>query len=118
MKRGKEVKSNKFKNYNVVFGTINSRVPKAIYITLSTWVEPKNDEEINYHRVIRNIDKKIRQSIFNYLSENKGVAFDKNNVIVDFDFRESGVKFNKRSFVNLEVTLFQICDNLLKLDVL
>jgi hypothetical protein len=108
MKKGKELKINQFKDYNIVFGSVNNRSPKAMYINVSTWAEPNSDGELNYNRIIRDIDKKIRQSIFNLLDSNISTPFLKDRTIVDFDIRKSGVKYGKRSFTNLEITLFQI----------
>jgi len=107
MKKGKELKINLFKNYNVVFGSVNNKCPKALYISISTWAQPKSDENFNYNRIIRDIDKKVRQTIYNVLDGNVATPFIKDRVIVDFDIRESGVKYGKRSFTNLEITLFQ-----------
>lgn len=107
MKKGKELKINHFKNYNIVFGSVNNKSPKAIYINISAWAEPKFNDEFNYNRIIRDIDKRIRQTIYNTLSANITTPFFKDKTIIDFDIRESGVKYGKRSFTNLEITLFQ-----------
>lgn len=107
MKKGKELKINAFKNYNIVFGSVNNKCPKAMYINVSAWAEPKSDDDLNYNRIIRDIDKKIRQSIYNILDSNISSPFLKDRSIIDFDIRESGVRYGKRSFTNLEITLFQ-----------
>ena len=44
MKNGKELKINNFKNYNVVFGSINNKHSKAVYINISAWAEPQYNE--------------------------------------------------------------------------
>lgn len=106
MKKGKELKIEKHKNYNVVFGSVNNRNSKALYINISAWAEPKNEDEIRYSRIIRDIDKRVRQILYNELNENVSAPFIKDQIIVDFDIRESGVKFGKRSFTNCEITLF------------
>jgi hypothetical protein len=106
MKKGKELKVEKFKNYNIVFGSVNNKNPKALYINVSAWAEPKVDDAINYNRIIRDIDKKVRQEIYNQIDADITTPFIKDRTIVDFDIRESGVKFGKRSFTNCEVTLF------------
>ena len=106
MKIGKELKINNFKNYNIVYGSVNNKHPKAIYINISAWVQPLNEEETNYSRVIRNINKNIKQSLFNDLNNDKDSDFIKDRTIVDLDIRESGVKYGKRSFMNCEITLF------------
>jgi hypothetical protein len=105
MKKGKELKINKFKDYNIVYGSVNNKESKAIYINLSGWVEPKSDEELNYRRVIKDLDKKVRQVIYNELAL-ESTMFYKDRTIVDFDIRESGIRYGKRSFTNCELTLF------------
>ena len=106
MKTGKELKMNKFKNYNVVFGSVNNKNPKAIYINISAWAEPLNEEDVNYNRVIKNLHKKIKQVIYNHLYNKSETDFVKENTIVDLDIRESGIRYGKRSFMSCEVTLY------------
>lgn len=106
MKKGKELKVTDFKNYNVVYGSVNNKDPKAMYINISAWAEPKVNEEINYTRIIRNADKNIRQTIYNLIDNTNSTPFFKDKTIVDFDIKESGVKYGKRSFANCEVTLY------------
>ena len=107
MKKGKELKINAFKNYNIVFGSVNNRCPKAMYINISAWADPKSNDDLNYNRIIKDIDKRVRQTIYNTLDFNISSPFLKDRSIVDFDIRESGVRYGKRSFTNLEITLFQ-----------
>jgi hypothetical protein len=106
MKKGKELKVNEFKNYNVVYGSVNNKNPKAIYINISAWAEPKIEGLSNYNRVIRDTDKNLRQTVYNSIESNTLIPFFKDKTIVDFDIRESGVKYGKRSFTNCEVTLY------------
>ena len=108
MKKGKELKVNQFKNYNVVYGSVDNKNPKALYINISAWAEPRNEDETRYGRVIRNFDKKIRQAVYNFLGESKTGLFSKDRTVVDFDIKESGVKFGKRSFANCEITLYLV----------
>ena len=68
MKTGKEVKTSIFKDYNVVFGSVNNKNPKAVYVNLSAWAEPKHESDINYSRVIRNINKKKETKQLSYLN--------------------------------------------------
>jgi len=106
MKTGKELKIKNYKNYNVVFGSVNNKTSKAVYINISAWAEPLIESEINYTRVIKDLNKKIKQVIFNHLNTKVNNNFIKNNTIVDFDIRESGIRFGKRSFINCEITLY------------
>lgn len=106
MKTGKELKMNNFKNYNIVFGSVNNRHPKAVYINMSAWAEPLSNTELNYSRIIKDINKKIKQSIYNTFDNDLSTEFLKDRTIVDLDIRESGIRYGKRSFMNCEMTLF------------
>ncbi len=106
MKCGKELKLDVLKNYNIVYGTVNNKSPKALYINISSWAEPIINDNINYTRVIKDFDKSIRQNVHNFIDDDIITLFMKNYTIVDFDIRKSGVRFGKRSYVNCEVTLF------------
>jgi hypothetical protein len=106
MKTGKELKVNDFKNYNIVFGSVNNKHPKAVYINISSWAEPKHDYNVNYVRAIRDINKKAKQSLFNSFDTFIETKFKKDRTIVDLDIRESGIRYGKRSFMNCEITLF------------
>lgn len=105
MKTGKEIKNNNFKNYNIAYGTVNNKNPKSIYLNISSWVEPITEEVFSYSFDIRSLNKKIKQTLFNYLDSNK-TKFNKDRTIVDLDIRESGVKLGKRSFMNCEITFY------------
>jgi hypothetical protein len=106
MKNGKEVKVNNFKNYNIVYGSVDNKHSKAVYINISAWAEPQDKELISYNRVIKDINKKVRQTLFNIFDTKTETEIKKNNTIVDLDIRESGIRFGKRSFTNCEITLF------------
>jgi hypothetical protein len=106
MKTGKELRIYDFENYNVIFGSVNNKHPKAIYINISAWSDPTNDKPIDYNKVIRDINKKIKQSLYNLFNSDKYNEFLKDRTIVDLDIRESGIKYGKRSFMNCEITLF------------
>jgi hypothetical protein len=106
MKTGKELKIDNFKNYNIVFGSVNNKHPKAVYINISAWAEPQSEENVNYNRTIRDLHKKIKQSLYNSFQSDEFSDFIRDRTIVDLDIRESGIRFGKRSFMNCEITLF------------
>jgi hypothetical protein len=106
MKNGKEVKVSHFKNYNIVYGSVDNKHSKAVYINISAWAEPQDNETISYNRVIKDINKKIRQTLFNIFDTKTEKEIKNNNTIVDLDIRESGIRYGKRSFTNCEITLF------------
>ena len=108
-KTGKEIKINDFKNYNIIFGSINNKQPKTIYINISAWAEPiYNNYEINYTLIINNLHKKIKQLLFNSFNSDLDYIdkFFNDKVIIDLDIRESGIKLGKKSFMSCEITLF------------
>jgi hypothetical protein len=106
MKTGKELKINSYKNYNIVLGSVNNRHPKAVYLNISAWSEPTSESETGYTRIIRDLNKKIKQSLFNLFDLDTDTEFLKDRTIVDLDIRESGIRYGKRSFMNCELTLF------------
>jgi hypothetical protein len=105
LKTGKQMKLELFKNYKITTGTIDNKNPKAMYITISAWGKPKVDGEINYSDVIRKINKQIKSKLFDNLD--KGL-FEPSRSIVDLDMRNSGISFDKKSYMNCEITLFKL----------
>lgn len=104
MKRGKEIKIDQYQNYNVIYGTVDSKSPTSIYLELSAWGQPKTSEDIDYNRVIKSLHKKIKQIV----GDDIDTTLFSDKVIVDVDMRESGIRFNKRSYIDCEVTFFQL----------
>lgn len=104
MKRGKEFKVDVIPNLNVVFGTTDNKKPKSVYINISGWADPIDNDNLNYNRIIQNIHKQIKQNIYNYGNHS---IFNLNRTIVDFDMRQSGIIFGKRSYMNCEIVLYQ-----------
>jgi hypothetical protein len=101
MKKGKTSKIDGFKNSKVLYGTVDSKNLKSLYLNLQTWVEPKYESE-NWSRVIMNMSRSVKHSIYNNLDTS---LFNK-NYIVDLDLRSSGIHMNKKSFMNLEINLY------------
>lgn len=106
-KRGKEIKIDLSDNYNIVYGTVDNKNAKSIYVNISAWGEPTSNDEINYGRVIGRLSKCVKQSTYNNIKSDYVDTFYPDRTIVDLDMRESGVKFGKRSFMNCEITIFQ-----------
>lgn len=101
MKKGKTEKLNGFKTSKVHYGTVDSKNLKSMYLNIQTWVEPKRDSD-SWTRVVSNTTRQIKHSIYNNLDKN----YFKDNFIVDLDLRTSGINLKKKSFMNLEITLF------------
>ena len=105
MKRGKEISLSLPYEYNVISGTVDNRHPKSIYIQISAWGKPKMDREDNYETIIRQKSKRVKKKLFEVL--NKHDRFYKDRCIVDFNMASSGISYDKRSFMSVELTLFQ-----------
>lgn len=105
LKTGKQMKLDLFKNYKITTGTVDNKNPKSMYVTISAWGEPKLNTEINYSEVIRKMNKEIKTKLYNHLDS---TLFDTNRSIVDLDMRDSGINYNKKSYMSCEITLFKI----------
>ena len=103
MKRGKEIKLNLPYEYNVISGAVDNKNPESIYIQISAWGKPKNKEEENFDTIIRNKSKRVKKKLYEVLDYNQFLP----NAIVDFNMASSGISYNKRSFMSVELTLFQ-----------
>jgi len=103
MKRGKEIKLNLPYEYNVISGAVDNKNPESIYIQISAWGKPKNKEEENFDLIIKNKSKVVKRKLYEVLDYNQFLP----NAIVDFNMASSGVSYDKRSFMSVELTLFQ-----------
>jgi hypothetical protein len=101
MKKGKSVKLNLYSPIKSVYGTVDSKNLKSIYINIQSWVCPKKEHD-NWNRVVCNLNREIKHSVFNAISQT--VFMDRS--IVDLDLRTSGISTGKKSFFNLEVNLY------------
>jgi hypothetical protein len=101
MKKGKSVKLNLYSPIKSIYGTVDSKNLKSIYINIQSWVCPKKDHD-NWNRVVCNLNREIKHSVFNSISQT--VFMDRS--IVDLDLRTSGISTGKKSFFNLEVNLY------------
>jgi len=104
MKKGKEIKMAKsYDNYKVVCGTVDSKNPTSVYISISAWGEPTEEDTNHYVSVISGLYKELKRFVYNSLP----ITYNKNRTIIDLDIRESGISYGKRSFMNCELTLYQ-----------
>ena len=92
-------------NFNVITGTVDNKKPKSLYVNISAWVEPQINKEINYKSVIKDLNKKIKSKIYLHIDSK---LFHNNKNIIDFDMRESGITFGKRTYMGCEIILFQL----------
>ena len=100
MKNGKKVKLKIYNNLKIFYGTIDYKELKSIYITIQSWVSPKVQSD-NWKRIVLSQSREIKHTIFDNINHN--IFYE--NTIVDLDVRYSGIEVEKKSFMNLEITL-------------
>ena len=101
MKKGKSVKLNLFQPIKTVYGTVDSKNLKSLYINIQSWVTPKSEYD-NWNRIVCNLSRDIKHSVYNSIN----TELFKEQTIVDLDLRTSGISHGKKSFLNLEVNLY------------
>ena len=101
MKKGKSVKLNLSNSFKSVYGTVDSKNLKSIYINIQAWVSPKEDLE-NWNRIVCNFNRELKHTVFDSIDTSLFIP----KSIVDLDLRTSGIFDGKKSFLNLEINLF------------
>ena len=101
MKKGKSVKLNLYNPIKSVYGTVDSKNLKSVYINIQSWVTPKFEYD-NWNRIVCNLSRDIKHSVYNSIN----TELFKEQTIVDLDLRTSGISHGKKSFLNLEVNLY------------
>lgn len=101
MKKGKTSKLNVFDDAKCYYGTVDSKNFKSVYVILQTWVEPTQEDQ-NWTKLIGEIKRQIQHTLLEVVDNQ---TFERKQ-IVDLDLRTSGIQKNKKSFLNLEITLF------------
>jgi len=100
MKTGKFIALGYYENVKIGYGTVDHKNLKTIYIKLNSWLAPENEDE-EFDNIISKTKRKIKLRIYDLHSD----LFKKES-IVDLDVRTKGIKVGKKSFLNLEITLF------------
>ena len=67
MKKGKSVKLNLFNPIKSIYGTVDSKDLKSVYINIQSWVSPKFEHD-NWNRVVCNLSREIKHSVFNSIN--------------------------------------------------
>ena len=128
MKTGKFIALGYYNNVKVGYGTVDHKNLKTVYIKLNSWLGPENEDE-EFDSIISKTKRKIKLRIHDLRSE-----YFKKESIVDLDVRTKGIKVGKKSFLNLEITLFtekpfdirtdeiknlmeKLCDDIINLDL-
>lgn len=100
MKTGKFIKIGNYNNIKIGYGTVDFKNLKTIYIKFNSWLSPNSNTDD-----FKTIISLSRRQIKNIISEKKNQYF-KSQSIVDLDIKSKGIKKEKKSFMNLEITLF------------
>lgn len=101
MKKGKSVKLNLYSSIKTSYGTVDAKNFKSLFLNIQSWVCPKEEYE-NWVRVV----SCMRREIILTINETLDQEIFMKEIIVDLDLRASGIMVGKRSFFNLEVTLY------------
>lgn len=99
MRIGKYVSFEPYNNVKNGYGTIDSKNLKSIYLKLESWVEPQNEKD--YNKILKVSRNKIKNIIKNY-----ECSILKQQCIVDLDIKIGGIKLGKKSFMDLDITIF------------
>ena len=100
MKTGKYIPLGIYNNVKYGYGTVDFKNLKTIYLKLNSWLQPENETD-DFDYLISKSRRKIKEIIYNLQS-----PYFKQQSIVDLDIRTKGIKLEKRSFMNLEITLY------------
>ena len=100
MKKGKFISIGVHNNVKIGYGTVDYKNLKTIYVQLNSWTQPSMDDH-DFDKLISRTRRQIKEEIYNLNTE-----FFKRESIVDLDIKTSGIKTNKRSFMDLEITLY------------
>ena len=100
MKIGKYIPLGEYNSVKIGYGTVDYKNLKTIYLKLNSWVQPNNESD-DFDSSILKSRRKIKDFVYGLRN-----SYFKPQSIVDLDIRTKGIKLEKRSFMNLEVTLF------------
>jgi hypothetical protein len=100
MKTGKYIPLGIYNDVKIGYGTVDFKNLKTIYLKLNSWVQPENETD-DFDHMIHKSRRKVKEIIYNLKN-----PFFKQQSIVDLDIRTKGIKLEKRSFMNLEITLY------------
>ena len=100
MKIGKYIPLGTYNDVKIGYGTVDFKNLKTIYLKLNSWLQPENETD-DFNHVIHRSRRKIKEIVYNLKT-----PYFKEQSIVDLDIRTKGIKLEKRSFMNLEVTLY------------
>lgn len=100
MKIGKYIPLGEYNEIKIGYGTVDYKNLKTVYLKFNSWLQP-NDETDNFDKIIAKTRRNIKDVVYNMDNANF-----KRQCIVDLDIKTKGIKLEKRSFMNLEITLY------------
>ena len=100
MKTGKYIPLGIYNDVKIGYGTVDFKNLKTIYLKLNSWVQAENETD-DFDHMIHKSRRKVKEIIYNLKN-----PYFKQQSIVDLDIRTKGIKLEKRSFMNLEITLY------------
>lgn len=100
MKKGKFITIGSHNKVKLAYGTVDSKILKTIYVQLNSWVQPSS-EDVDFEKLINKTRRKTKELVRDLKSD-----YFKLESIVHLDIKTNGIKTNKRSFMDLEITLF------------
>jgi hypothetical protein len=100
MKTGKYIPLGTYNDVKIGYGTVDFRNLKTVYLKFNSWLQPENETD-DFDNTIHRSRRKVKEIVYNL----KNPLF-KQQSIVDLDIRTKGIKLEKRSFMNMEVTLY------------
>ena len=100
MKTGKYIPLGTYNDVKIGYGTVDFKNLKTIYLKLNSWVQPENETD-DFDHMIHKSRRKVKEIIYNLKD-----PYFKQQSMVDLDIRTKGIKLEKRSFMNLEITLY------------
>ena len=100
MKKGKFISIGVHNNVKIGYGTVDYKNLKTVYIQLNSWTQPTIIDH-DFDKLISKTRRQIKEKIYSLNSD----LFKKES-IVDLDIKTNGIKENKRSFMDLDITLY------------
>jgi hypothetical protein len=100
MKTGKYIPLGIYNDVKIGYGTVDFKNLKTINLKLNSWVQAENETD-DFDHMIHKSRRKVKEIIYNLKN-----PYFKQQSIVDLDIRTKGIKLEKRSFMNLEITLY------------
>ena len=100
MKTGKYIPLGTYNDVKIGYGTVDFKNLKTIYLKLNSWLQPENETD-DFDHMIHKSRRRVKEIIYNLRNPHF-----KEQSIVDLDIRTKGIKLEKRSFMNLEITLY------------